>query len=740
MKKKVLVTGSAGLIGSEAVRFFCSIGRNVVGIDNNMRKYFFGEDASTEWNRQILENQFKNYAHYNIDIRNQKDIEEIFAQNQFDLIIHAAAQPSHDWAATEPITDFSINATGTLILLEAFKKHCPEAVFIFTSTNKVYGDTPNKLPLLELDSRYEIDPTHAYKHGIDETMTLDNSKHSVFGASKVAADVMVQEYGRYFNLRTTVFRGGCLTGPSHSGTQQHGFLAYLIKCIAEGVTYTIFGYKGKQVRDNIHSSDLISAFYEVYKSPRIGEVYNMGGSRFSNISMKEAIEKVEGFLGRKGAINYSEKNREGDHIWYISDVSKFKKHYPNWDYKYNVDALIEEICEMGHFSRPQIVGSSLVSEIQVGTNDQIFVSAHVTEVFGHVQALKAYLIKKFPRFVFVEHPFLYTTIPSSKASAFGNNLLLQEKSKQKPQMELFSYINNVLLTMYWFVKNGRDSKVFIGINSLNALAGLALRLLGFNFKLIYYAVDYTEHRFKSAWLNNMYHFIDRLCTRYADYVWNTSERMQKLRATFVRTPSHNLLVPSGVNLDKIVSKTGDKNVLVISEHLTELKGINFVIESLPKIIELNPQARLMIMGVGPYQEELKRNVSKFGIGDRVEFFSSASPDVYLDKLGNCGIGLAVYDEKRAKTAYYADPIAIKEYMACGLPVVVSKSLWISEEVTNKQLGIVAENFVEGLVVALHELWKNELLFKSCAENARNYVKNLAWKDVFDKAFYNTKVV
>lgn len=347
--KKVLVTGSAGLIGSESVKFFCKKGFEVFGIDNDMRSYFFGQEASTNWNRKKLE-EIKNYQHFNFDIRNQEEIEKLFKKNTFELIIHAAAQPSHDWAAKEPLTDFSVNATATLILLENVRKYCPEAVFIFTSTNKVYGDRPNSLPLIEIDKRYELPKDHAYYKGINETMSIDNTLHSIFGVSKTAADIMVQEYGKYFKLKTTVFRGGCLTGPAHSGAKLHGFLAYLVKCVATGQKYTIFGYKGKQVRDNIHSYDLVNAFYRVYKNPRMGEVYNIGGSRYSNISIREAISKAENILHKKAIIEYVDKNRVGDHMWYISDVSKFKLHYPEWDFTYDGDMILKEICSSGHFS------------------------------------------------------------------------------------------------------------------------------------------------------------------------------------------------------------------------------------------------------------------------------------------------------------------------------------------------------------------------------------------------------
>ncbi len=350
MNKKALVTGSAGLIGSESVRFFAEKGFTVVGVDNDMRKYFFGEEASTKWNLEQLKEQVEGYIHYEADIRDNDAIAEIVKEHSFDIIIHTAAQPSHDWAAKEPFTDFTVNADGTLVLLENFRKYAPQATFIFTSTNKVYGDTPNFLPLVELEKRYEIAENHPYfKEGIDESMSIDNSKHSIFGASKLAADIMVQEYGRYFNLNSAIFRGGCLTGPNHSGTQLHGFLAYLVKCIATGTQYTIFGYKGKQVRDNIHSSDLVNAFWHFHQNPRQGEVYNIGGSRYSNISMMEAIEKIEKILDKKAMYTYAEVNRSGDHIWYISDVSKFKRHYPEWDFKYDIDAILEEICRQGHF-------------------------------------------------------------------------------------------------------------------------------------------------------------------------------------------------------------------------------------------------------------------------------------------------------------------------------------------------------------------------------------------------------
>jgi CDP-paratose 2-epimerase len=317
-----------------------------VGIDNNLRSYFFGPDGSTIWNKNRLEEKYGNFKSYDTDIRDYAGLEKIFKEfgSDIKLIIHAAAQPSHDWAAKEPITDFGVNATGTLNMLELTRLNCPNAVFIFTSTNKVYGDTPNALPLVELEKRWEIDESHPFfAHGIDETMSVDQTKHSVFGASKVAADIMVQEYGRYFGMKTGVFRGGCLTGPNHSGAQLHGFLAYLMKCAIMGNHYTIFGYQGKQVRDNIHSADLVNMFWHYYQNPREGEVYNAGGGRFANCSMLEAIDWCEKISGKKMSYSYSETNRIGDHIWYISDVNKFKSHYPTWNWKYNLEATLVEM-------------------------------------------------------------------------------------------------------------------------------------------------------------------------------------------------------------------------------------------------------------------------------------------------------------------------------------------------------------------------------------------------------------
>ncbi len=341
-----LITGSGGLIGSEAVSFFSKKFDKIIGIDNDMRSYFFGTAASTNWNVTRIKETVSNYEHYSIDIRNLIELEKIFNQYGSDikLIVHTAAQPSHDWAAKEPITDFGVNALGTMHMLELTRKYCKEAVFIFTSTNKVYGDNPNFLPLIEKETRWEIDESHPYfKNGIDEQMSIDHTKHSVFGASKVAADVMAQEYGKYFDMNVGVFRGGCLTGPNHSGAQLHGFLSYLMKCTLSGDHYTIFGYKGKQVRDNIHSSDLVDMFWNFYQNPKKGAAYNAGGGRFANCSMIEAIKMCEDISGKKLNHSYSEQARSGDHIWYISDVSKFQNDYPEWKYKWNLQDTFVDI-------------------------------------------------------------------------------------------------------------------------------------------------------------------------------------------------------------------------------------------------------------------------------------------------------------------------------------------------------------------------------------------------------------
>ena len=344
-----IITGAAGLVGSEAVAHFASLGMDVVGIDNGMRAEFFGEEASTMWVRRRLSAEIAGYRHYEVDIRDPDGISRIFGRygTNVALVIHTAAQPSHDWAATNPSVDFTVNANGTSVVLEATRMFARDAAFIFTSTNKVYGDRPNYLPLIERETRWELSPDHAYAgKGIPETMSIDRTMHSLFGVSKVAADLLVQEYGRYFGMKTACFRGGCLTGPNHSGTQLHGFLAYLMKCAVTGAPYTIYGYKRKQVRDNIHSADLIRAFHEFFQGPHSAEVYNIGGGQYSNCSMLEAISLCEQISGRTLQSKYVEENRLGDHIWWISDLSHFQEHYPSWKPQYDVPHILREIFEL----------------------------------------------------------------------------------------------------------------------------------------------------------------------------------------------------------------------------------------------------------------------------------------------------------------------------------------------------------------------------------------------------------
>jgi CDP-paratose 2-epimerase len=341
-----LITGSAGLIGSRAAEQFAGLGLEVVGVDNNLREVFFGAESSTAWMRTNLETTLgPAYTHHDLDIRDRESLMALFRKYGSDiaLVIHTAAQPSHDWAAREPFTDFDVNAVGTLNMLEATRQHCPEAPFIFTSTNKVYGDTPNSLPLIEQDLRWEIDPSHTYVGGIREDMSIDHCLHSVFGASKVAADLMVQEYGRYFGMKTACFRGGTLTGPNHSAAELHGFLAYVMRCTMSGTHYNVYGYKGKQVRDAIHSSDLIACFEQFFRAPRSAEVYNIGGGRSSNCSVLEAIELSQEIAGKKLDWDYVEQNRIGDHIWWIGDNGRFAEHYPGWELKYDVRAILTEM-------------------------------------------------------------------------------------------------------------------------------------------------------------------------------------------------------------------------------------------------------------------------------------------------------------------------------------------------------------------------------------------------------------
>jgi CDP-paratose 2-epimerase len=343
-----LVTGSGGLIGSEAARHFAGLGMDVVGIDNDMRRYFFGEDGSTAWSlRQLSRDLGPAYIHFDVDIRDRGELEQVFKKYGTDIavVIHSAAQPSHDWAAKEPYTDFDVNAVGTLNVLENTRQHAAEAPFIFCSTNKVYGDRPNSLPLIEQETRYELPDDHPYHQGIGEDMSIDDCLHSIFGVSKVAADVMAQEYGRYFGMRTACFRGGTLTGPAHSAAELHGYLGYLMRCVMEGRTYNLFGYKGKMVRDAIHSHDVLTAFEAFFRNPRPGEIYNLGGGRHSNASHIEAFRIAEEITGRTAKINYVEQNRVGDHQWWISGMARFRQHYPNWTLTYDVPLILREIYE-----------------------------------------------------------------------------------------------------------------------------------------------------------------------------------------------------------------------------------------------------------------------------------------------------------------------------------------------------------------------------------------------------------
>jgi CDP-paratose 2-epimerase len=353
---KVLVTGSSGLIGSEAAEHFDRQGHEVTGVDNNMRRVFFGPAGDTLWNLERLKNAAKRFTHAALDIRDRASIEELFRKQRFDLIVHCAAQPSHDKARDIPLLDFEVNALGTVNLLEATRQHSPEAVFVFLSTNKVYGDAPNEIPLKELEKRYDYARVEDFA-GVDETCRIDRTMHSLFGASKAAADLVAQEYGRYFKMNVGIFRGGCLTGPSHSGVELHGFLSYLVKVTLNGGTYSIFGYKGKQVRDNIHSYDVVRAVEEFAANPRPGEVYNLGGGRENSISMLEAIERIEQMTGRKLDWRYVEEARKGDHICYISNLGKFKKDYPNWKITRGLDVILEEIIASQREQLKETAGS-----------------------------------------------------------------------------------------------------------------------------------------------------------------------------------------------------------------------------------------------------------------------------------------------------------------------------------------------------------------------------------------------
>lgn len=339
---RILVTGSSGLIGSEAVTHFDLLGHSVYGIDNNMRMDFFGPKGDTRWNLKRLQENTRSFTHVELDIRNRPDVLEFFESHDLDAIVHCAAQPSHDLSRQRPIDDFDVNTVGTVNLLEATRRFCPEAPFVYMSTNKVYGDAPNELPLNELATRWDY-ARPADCHGIDESCRLDQSTHSVFGASKAAADLLVQEYGRYFNMPTVCFRGGCLTGPRHSGVELHGFLSYLVKVAVQGGHYTIFGYKGKQVRDQVHSYDVVRAFEEFIKAPRVGAVYNLGGGRENSASILECFAMIEQRLGRSINSTYSATNRVGDHICYISDLRRLKADYPNWQITRSLNDIVDEM-------------------------------------------------------------------------------------------------------------------------------------------------------------------------------------------------------------------------------------------------------------------------------------------------------------------------------------------------------------------------------------------------------------
>jgi CDP-paratose 2-epimerase len=339
---KILVTGSSGLIGSEVVRYFAEIGDTIFGIDNNMRADFFGPAGDTRWNERRLVSLYSNFHHFDTDIRDRKEVSKVLSDVRPDAIVHAAAQPSHDLAASRPYDDFDVNAVGTLNLLEATRLFVPKAVFVYMSTNKVYGDAPNEISLQELPKRWDYEDKN-YVNGIPESFRIDQSKHSLFGASKVAADVMVQEYGRYFGMKTCCLRGGCLTGPNHSGVELHGFLSYLVKVNLEGGVYNVYGYKGKQVRDNIHARDVARFIAAFTTNPRYGEVYNLGGGRANSCSILEAFEMVEQLTGEKMHYEYMEKNREGDHICYISDLTKMRTHYPEWDISISLPKIFEDI-------------------------------------------------------------------------------------------------------------------------------------------------------------------------------------------------------------------------------------------------------------------------------------------------------------------------------------------------------------------------------------------------------------
>ncbi|MBN1263817.1 MAG: NAD-dependent epimerase/dehydratase family protein [Candidatus Pacebacteria bacterium] len=724
-QKKLLVTGSAGLIGSEAVRFFSKKGFAVSGIDNDMRSYFFGKEASTKWNLSRLKEEVRNYQHYRIDIRDEKKIGQILKENRFDLIIHAAAQPSHDWAAKEPFTDFDINARGTLNLLENFKKYCPEAVFIFTSTNKVYGDRPNSLPLIEEKTRWELPRNHRFYQGIDESMSIDGSLHSLFGASKVAADILVQEYGRYFKLRTSVFRGGCLTGPAHSGTRLHGFLAYLVKCVATGHQYTIFGYKGKQVRDNIHSYDLVNAFYHFYQKPRCGEVYNMGGSRHSNVSMLEAINKIEIILEKKANFNYSDQNRSGDHIWYISDVGKFKKHYPDWNYQYDIDRILSEICLSGHFSSVAIGPSTLtLFEGAVRKRKKLpwcFVAGHVTDAFGPVQALRHHLSLMSERVIFVEHSLF--------------------KSNNHP----LSSLRDIWLTWKWFWPHREKIKVYFGIGGVNMIVGGLLKKMGMNFRLIYYSPDYAEKRFNYSFLNYLYHRIDHWCAKTADFVWNASAEMVELREKQGLAKDKNFLVRSGVRLISQPPRPETKRrqqrmILVIDGFLSKELLVKLAIKSLAVLKKKFPKISLKIVIGSIKKEKLLAYIRRYRVETLVELLGGSSHQKIFGSYLNYGIGLGLFRVSSEDPAVYRDPGEIKEFLSAGLPVICSRGFLISQEIEKEKAGLVVNNQTNQVVEAIDKLITDSRLYNQLSRQAVRYARRFSWERIYNQALEKSGLI
>ncbi|PIS08812.1 hypothetical protein COT75_05020 [Candidatus Beckwithbacteria bacterium CG10_big_fil_rev_8_21_14_0_10_34_10] len=721
MKKKALVTGAAGLIGSQAVKFLTQKGFQIYGIDNDIRAYFFGKEASTKWNLERLKQEVKDYHHFNIDIRNKKKVEKIFKNNKFDLIIHTAAQPSHDWSIKQPLTDFTVNALGTMILLENFRNYCPQAVFIFTSTSKVYGDNPNKLPLVEYKTRFDLPKKHPLFKGIEETMSLDQSIHSVFGASKVAADIMVQEFGQYFNLKTGIFRGGCLTGPVHSGAQLHGFLAYLIKSIATGRKYTIFGYQGKQVRDNIHSYDLVNAFYHFYLKPKVAAVYNIGGSRYSNISILEAIKKVETILGKKANIEYRQSPRKGDHLWYISNVSKFKKDYPQWNYQYNIDQIIEDICLSGYFASATSKTSTLsFFKNNKNTKENIFLAGHVTKAYGPVQALRHYLSSRTKKLVYAEHLLAKT----------NNNLL--------------NAFKDIFLNFKWFFPFHKQIKLFIGINPINALSGLILKKIGFKFKLIYYAIDYAPQRFKNPLLNILFHLIDRLNAKQADFVWSSTPQVFDLRKKQGVPDKKNVLVRSGIPLNVLAKKRGSKSkeekaVLVIDAFLSKEKLTKLAIISFSRLRKKYPEISLKIVLGNANKKELTSLSKRLKVLDKIEFLENIPHQKIFSSYNKYGIGLGLFQVSLKDPAQFRDPEEIKAFLAAGLPVICSQGFTITEEVENKSLGLKVNNSVKNITEKVSFLLSNPDKYKKMSKKALNYSRNSSWKQVFLKALKQVKI-